>query len=94
MDSAVVVAIISGIATVLAVILTNASSNRKVVSKIQENQAIMETKYGERLKHVEKDMAKIPELDQKVQALTTGFAVHDEQIKTMQKMIGGKAHVQ
>lgn len=90
MDTSIIVAIISGIATVLAVVLTNAASNRKVVAQLKENQAVIETKYSERLKQVEKDTSQIPTLRKEVNDLQTGFAVHSEQIKTIQKMVGGK----
>ena len=60
MDSSIIVAIISGIATVLAVILTNAASNRRVLSQLKESQAVIDTKYAERMKQVEKDTAAIP----------------------------------
>lgn len=89
MDASIVVAIISGIATVLAVVITNASSNKKVVSQLKENQAVLETKYTERLKIIERETAQIPAIKQDVHNLQTGFAVHEEQIKTITKMVGG-----
>lgn len=88
MDSSIVVAIISGIATVLAVVLTNAASNKKVVNQLKENQAVIDTKYSERLKQVEKETATIPVIVKDVQDLKTGFAVHDQRIKTIEKMVG------
>lgn len=89
MDASIVVAIISGIATVLAVVLTNAASNKRVVTQLKENQAVIETKYNERLKQVEKDTEQLPVIRKEVSELQTGFAVHAEQIKTIQKMVGG-----
>lgn len=90
MDSSIIVAIISGIATVLAVILTNAASNRRVLSQLKESQAVIDTKYAERMKQVEKDTAAIPAIRKDISELQTGFAVHTEQIKTIQKMVGSK----
>ena len=88
MDSSIVVAIISGLATVLAVVLTNAASNKKVVNQLKENQAVIDTKYSERLKQVEKETATIPVIVKDVQELKTGFAVHDQRIKTIEKIVG------
>ena len=44
MDTQIIVAIITGIATVLAVIITNARSSRDMDAKLDKSQAVTETK--------------------------------------------------
>ena len=90
MDSSIIVAIISGVATVLAVILTNTASNKKVVNQLKENQAVLDTKYTERFRQIEKETAQIPALAKDVQSLKTGFVYHEKQIESLQKIVGGK----
>lgn len=89
MDSSVWVAIITGVGTIIAVILSNISSEKKVLSQLKESQAVLDTKYTEKLKQIEKETAVIPKITSDVQMLKTSFAVHEEQIKTIKGMIGG-----
>ena len=44
MDSSITVAIITGIVTIITVIITNRASNKEIQHKLETNQAVFETK--------------------------------------------------
>ena len=90
MDSSVVVAIITGVVTIVTVLLTNLASNKKVLNQLKTSQEVLDTKYTEKLKQLEKDISVIPTINSDVQSLKTEVAVHDERIKAISKMVGVK----
>ena len=54
MDSAIVVSIITGILSLAGVIITNMSSNRKIVRQLEVSMAVTDTKLEALTKQVEK----------------------------------------
>lgn len=69
MDSAVIVSIITGVLTLIGVIITNSESNRKIEHRLEVSQAITDTKLENLTQEVRKqtDFAmKIPVLEQRV----------------------------
>ena len=69
LDSAVIVSIISGVLTLIGVIITNSESNRKIEHRLEVSQAITDTKLENLTQEVRKqtDFAmKIPVLEQRV----------------------------
>ena len=69
MDSAVIVSIITGVLTLIGVIITNSESNRKIEHRLEVSQAITDTKLENLTQEVRKqtDFAmKIPVLEQRM----------------------------
>lgn len=76
----VVVAVITGIATVLAVILTNSRSSREMDAKLEKAQAVTETKIDELTREVRIHNGfaqRIPVLEEKMN-------VADDRIKSLE----------
>lgn len=69
MDSSVLVSIISGVLTLIGVIITNSESNRKIEHKLEVSQAITDTKLENLTQEVRRhtDFAmKIPVIEQRL----------------------------
>lgn len=69
MDSSITVSIITGVLTLIGVIITNSESNRKIEHKLEVSQAVTDTKLENLTQEVRKqtDFAmKIPVLEQRV----------------------------
>lgn len=65
----IIVAIITGVATVLAVVLTNSKSNREVDAKLDKQQAVTETKLENLTNEVRQHnnfALKIPVIEEKI----------------------------
>lgn len=79
----VIVAVITGIATVLAVILTNSKSNAAVDAKLDKQQAITETK----LDALTEEVRKHNSFAQRVPVLEEQMKVANRRIDTIEKKV-------
>ena len=79
----IVVAVITGIATVLAVILTNSKSNAAVDAKLDKQQAITETK----LDALTEEVRKHNSFAQRVPVLEEQMKVVNRRIDTIEKKV-------
>jgi hypothetical protein len=91
MDSSIVATIISSIFTVICLLITNASNNRRIMTQLKENQTIMQIKYDERMKNMEEKASKIPKIESDLHELDTRVARHDEKLKLIGNARGGNA---
>ena len=69
----IIVAVVTGIATVLAVVLTNSKSNRDIDAKLDKKLAVTDTKLDELTREVREHNSfaqKIPVLEEKIKTLT------------------------
>jgi len=69
MDSSIIVSIITGVLTLIGVIITNSESNRKIEHRLEVSQAITDTKLENLTQEVRKqtDLSiKIPVLEQRM----------------------------
>lgn len=72
MDSSIVVALITGLFSVIAVVITNNSSNKKVESSLKTNQAVTDTKIDELTREVREHnnfARRMPVVEEKVKNL-------------------------
>ena len=72
MDSSIVVSIITGVLTLIGVIITNSESNRKIEHRLEVSQAVTDTKLENLTQEVRKqtDLAiRIPVLEQRMGAV-------------------------
>ena len=72
MDSAIVVALITGGASILGVILTNMASNSKIEHSLDKAQAVMDNKIENLTEEVRKHNAfaeRIPKIEARIDAL-------------------------
>lgn len=79
----VIVAVITGIATVLAVVLTNSKSNAAVDAKLDKQQAITETK----LDALTEEVRKHNSFAQRVPVLEEQMKVANHRIDTIEKKV-------
>lgn len=79
----VIVAVITGIATVLAVILTNSKSNAAVDAKLDKQQAITETK----LDALTEEVRKHNSFAQRVPVLEEQMKVANHRIADLEKKV-------
>lgn len=73
--------IITGVLSLIGVVITNTSSNRKVESNLEKNQAVTDTKIEELTEEVRKHNSfatRIPVLEEKVSNI-------DERLKKIEK---------
>ena len=71
MDSSIIVSIITGVLTLIGVIITNSESNRKIEHRLEVSQTVTDTKLENLTQEVRKqtDLAiRIPVLEQRVSA--------------------------
>jgi len=69
MDSSIIVSIITGVLTLIGVIITNSESNRKIEHRLEVSQAVTDTKLENLTQEVRKqtDLAiRIPVLEQRM----------------------------
>ena len=69
----IIVAVVTGIATVLAVVLTNSKSNRDIDAKLDKKLAVTDNKLDELTREVREHNSfaqKIPVLEEKIKTLT------------------------
>lgn len=69
MDSSIIVSIITGVLTLIGVIITNSESNRKIEHRLEVSQAITDTKLENLTQEVRKQTdlsVKIPVLEQRM----------------------------
>ena len=69
MDSSIIVSIITGVLTLIGVIITNSESNRKIEHRLEISQAVTDTKLENLTQEVRKqtDLAiRIPVLEQRM----------------------------
>jgi len=81
MDSSITVSIITGVLTLIGVIITNSESNRKIEHRLEVSQAVTDTKLENLTQEVRKqtDLAiRIPVLEQRV-------SVCEDDIKTIKE---------
>lgn len=72
MDSSIIVSIITGVLTLIGVIITNSESNRKIEHRLEVSQAVTDTKLENLTQEVRKqtDLAiRIPVLEQRMGAV-------------------------
>lgn len=82
----ILVAIITGVATVMAVVLTNSKSNREVDAKLDKQQAVTETKLENLTNEVRQHnnfALKIPVIEEKI-------SVANKRIKDLEDAINNK----
>lgn len=69
METAVIVALITGACSVIGVILTNASSNRRIEQALQTSQAVTDTKIEELTREVREHnnfARRVPVIEEKI----------------------------
>ena len=84
MDTGVIVAIITGIASVLGVVLTNSKSNRDMDMKLDKAQAITETK----LDALTQEVRKHNNFAQKIPVIEEQIKVVNHRISDVERKIG------
>ena len=85
MDSSIWVSIISGVLTLLGVILTNNESNRKIEHRLEVSQAITDTK----LENLSQEVRKHTEFNMKIPVLEQRILTCESNIKALEEVGNG-----
>ena len=91
MDTGVIIAIITGIASVLGVVLTNSKSNRDMDAKLDKAQAITETKLDALTAEVKRHndfAAKIPQIQGDIKVINEKLSVENHRITDIERKLG------
>ncbi|MBO5971158.1 MAG: hypothetical protein J6S14_22010 [Clostridia bacterium] len=84
----VIVAIVTGVCSVLAVVISNAASNAKVTALLDKNQTVFETKVTEQITQLRTQVEKHNSMIERVYRLETNDAVQDAELRRLQARIG------
>lgn len=87
MDSAVIVAIVTGAFSVLAVIITNNKSNREVSSKLDMQHAVLEERMTQEIGALRKEVERHNNVISRTFNLESKMEVIEEKIKVASKRI-------
>lgn len=81
MDAEIIVALITGACAVIGVIISNASSNRKIEHTLEINQAVTDTKIDELTREVREHnnfAQKIPVIEQRLDVIERRLDKHEQ----------------
>lgn len=79
MDSSIVVSIITGVLTLIGVIITNSESNRKIEHRLEVSQAVTDTK----LENLTQEVRKQTDLAIRIPVLEQRMSVVEDAVKMM-----------
>lgn len=87
MDNSVIVSIITGLFTVLAVLISNAKATRDTQAKIDKNQAVFEAHVTEQISGLRTTVEKHNKVIERTYKLEENNAVQDAELKRLNKRI-------
>ena len=83
----VVVAIITGVCSVLAIVISNTVSNKEMSSKLDKNQLVFETKVTEQITSLREQVEKHNKLIERVYSLERNDALQDAELHRLGKRV-------